>query len=1208
MKSISSHSFKSLTTKLKGSDTSPVSSLRSFDGPLCDEKLLLPQHEFAARVEKALEHDVCGPLSSRQLKLSAVPFSSLASQLRTRVLESGGYFLSGKFGDGTSTTAASTTASSTGSAAGGNSSNSSGGGEAYSGLAMAMEDFAEQILERDWDKAIRNKLHEFLQGNETVLLDVFPALQTVLSSEEDSTTEETQQDNKADDQEQAIATTPNQAGEESDAGYKRSEESRDNRSKRRVFFFQQFFHAVLSASSSGHKQSKKPCIVLVLDDVQWIGKASLDLLSSLVRDPDLGSFLLITTNRPIPPDHPNQIIPQQMDAWRTERVRIHEYALENLCISSVDDIVTACLDLKQQQDEYNHLDCQDSITFPLAQIIHQRTQGNPFFAVELLKALVDQQLLTFSYASMDWTWDIDKVYSLGMTMTDSPVDLLIAKVKRLPPNHQLILLISSCLGGTFKAPLIRKVLQSLNHPSAATTSNHDNKVCESDTDDKSILSLMTNNSNSSKNVPVLETLETFVQSGLLERNGKCFYFVHDIIRQAAKEFVSPEHLEWMRLRVGETILRGIKLSSSSTTSQDARRVKNETNLFLGVDLCNSALRLLGENQRETTTSGIEVVVENGNSHDNSHHLELLDLARYNLCSGEKAMRESAFVQAVRYFKTGIQILQMAQQQPDHANNNDRTTIDDELRAGLLSGAAEASYCSGNYEDMNVFAEQLLDRSDCPEEVRLRMLFFKVQSAAAQEFAHEALDIGYAAVQLLGMATFPRYPTPFHVLTEIIKTKRALRNHTLETLKELPVVTDTRRIAAMEFLNAMKGPAGVSNQNFLIVTFLKSVRWAVKYGLGKHSPGGFAVYGTILNAMFGEADSAVMFGDLALALAERMGVQETTAETSTLTFGMLRHWTSDMRSCYPPLVYAQKLALECGDIETVTFCFVFGSIILWCTALISLPEMGRHLQRQCVMCRDFKHWSMLEILTNLGIHLRRLCRGKEDHAFVWLDDPETSSLKSGGSAEKKPKANVRDPTIELFYDCMALQSHVLLEECREALDCAKRTYAMGTELCIGQAYVPRTQFYRGVIHLSCAAKHSLTSWKHLYEAKRALSLLKKWAKNGENNHNSDHMISLLDAELARIRNRKTKAKQCYSNSIAQAQESGHIQDAALGHKCAAEFYLAVDKDKATAAYHAEQAVRCFRSWGASAVAAQLEQRYETLLVAEDGASSLNSNQQ
>ena len=1063
--------------------------------------------------------------------------TALAGQVESLVTKdnnnNGCYFLRGKFDEFTG--------------------NDSKGGEAYSGLAMAMEEFAEQIVQRDLDWSIRRRIQEFLKGGESVLLDVFPGLNTVLSTREEEGNTDYYQT-----QQQANTAT--------------REESREHRSKRRIFFFQQIFSAVVSLFTyedanleprQGEASDKKSnalernaCIVLVLDDIQWADQQSLDLISSLVRDPDLRSFLLITANRPAI-NEKNNLLDKQMKAWSSEKIRIQKHPLDNLCVSSIETLVASLLGFDDGSHNMTSITTKKSPrgetpTTSLARVVHQKTDGNPFFTVEFLRALVDQQLLIFSYISMNWKWDIDKIYSAGMAMAGRPLDLVIAKMKRLSQDQRLILLICSCLGGTIRPMLVRRVLQHLR----------DSSLGEENNDFSLSLALR----NRTSDIPALETMEDFIRLGLMERNGKKFVFVHDLIRQAAMDFVSRDEVEWMRLRVGECILLRIQSQESSSRSAGT----SEQYLFLGVDLCNGVSHLFDD----TSSSNMLIKV---------------DLALHNFRAGEKAMKDSLFLPALQYMKAGMKLLQSRHQIEEASSSTGLCAVPDkELLVKLLAGAAEASYCSGNYEDMKTYAEKLLREHDCEESAKIQVLYFKVLSAAAQELAHEALDIGYSALKRLGMATLPRYPKTYHVVVELLKTRKLLRHHTAESLQQIPLLLDEKRIAAMEFLSVMKASAAVSNQNFMICSFLKSVRWSVKYGLGKHSPGGFATYGMIINAMFQQEAEAIMYGDVALALANRMDLRTSFAETSTLTYALNRHWTTDMRTCHAPLVYAQKLALECGDIETVVLCLVFRQMILWCTAMEPLSLMGKSLQRYCALCRDFKNWSFLEMMTNFGLYLSRLVDEEDKmNYYSWLDDPtETTSCKSASTistsvATRKPAGKVKDLSIEVLYDSLALQSHFLLGERREALDYAKRTYIVGTEMGLGTPYVTRTQFYRALVYLTHTNDKKKVSRKHLREASRALSLLEKWGASGRNS-SVLHMVKLVKAEFARVRNEFSKAKELYASAIRDAESSGHIHDAAIGNERAAVFYLEYVDDGLQAAHHLEQSLLYFRKWGASAV--------------------------
>ena len=52
------------------------------------------------------------------------------------------------------------------------------------------------------------------------------------------------------------------------------------------------------------------------------------------------------------------------------------------------------------------LRCGQRIAAPLAELIFEKTGGNPFFAMQFLTALADESLLSFDYEATAWTWNL----------------------------------------------------------------------------------------------------------------------------------------------------------------------------------------------------------------------------------------------------------------------------------------------------------------------------------------------------------------------------------------------------------------------------------------------------------------------------------------------------------------------------------------------------------------------------------------------------------------------------------------------------------------------------------------------------------------------------------------------------------------------------------------------------------------------------------
>jgi predicted ATPase len=76
------------------------------------------------------------------------------------------------------------------------------------------------------------------------------------------------------------------------------------------------------------------------------------------------------------------------------------------------------------------LHCDSQRATPLAQLIQGKTAGNPFFAIQFIRALVEQKLITFEHGDVRWRWDLDAIRVKGYT--DNVGDLMVAKLNRLP--------------------------------------------------------------------------------------------------------------------------------------------------------------------------------------------------------------------------------------------------------------------------------------------------------------------------------------------------------------------------------------------------------------------------------------------------------------------------------------------------------------------------------------------------------------------------------------------------------------------------------------------------------------------------------------------------------------------------------------------------------------------------------------------------------
>ena len=90
------------------------------------------------------------------------------------------------------------------------------------------------------------------------------------------------------------------------------------------------------------------------------------------------------------------------------------------------------------------LHCEPERARPLAQLVHEKTGGNPFFAIQFFMALAEEGLLAFDPVAPAWQWEIDRIRAKGYT--DNVVDLMVGKLKRLSSPTQEAMKQLACLG------------------------------------------------------------------------------------------------------------------------------------------------------------------------------------------------------------------------------------------------------------------------------------------------------------------------------------------------------------------------------------------------------------------------------------------------------------------------------------------------------------------------------------------------------------------------------------------------------------------------------------------------------------------------------------------------------------------------------------------------------------------------------------------
>lgn len=262
-------------------------------------------------------------------------------------------------------------------------------------------------------------------------------------------------------------------------------------------------------------------VVLFLDDLQWVDAASLRLLRALADRDKTRMLLLVLAYRDneITEGHPLPFVLGEIE--RAKAIPISRVTLTSL----------GKADVRQLLAETFHRP-EDEIA-PLAEILHSKTHGNPFFLNQLLTTLYREKLVTFRHDEGRWHWEIDAIAQAEIT--DNVVELMIARIAKLSPRIQELLQLASCIGARFELSIIAAIDE---RPAAETASSLWEALADG---------LL---------VPVSaryrspETFAAATDGGEVE-----YRFLHDRVQQSAYAMIPETRRKATRLRIGRLLLR-----------------------------------------------------------------------------------------------------------------------------------------------------------------------------------------------------------------------------------------------------------------------------------------------------------------------------------------------------------------------------------------------------------------------------------------------------------------------------------------------------------------------------------------------------------------------------------------------------------------------------------------------------------------------------
>ncbi|MBD2108621.1 EAL domain-containing protein [Nodosilinea sp. FACHB-13] len=332
-------------------------------------------------------------------------------------------------------------------------------------------------------------------------------------------------------------------------------------------------------------------LVMFLDDLQWADLASLQLMNLLLGDLQCPHLLLIGAYRDneVSPAHPLMLT---LDTLRQSGTTINTITLEPLSAASVNQLVA------------DTLVCPVLLAQPLADLVYQKTGGNPFFATQFLQVLHQEGTIVFDPVQGAWQCDLGQARRAAIS--EDVVAFMAQQLQKLGPSTQEMLKLAACIGNPFNLGTLALV----------------SELPETDVAIALWSALELGLVLPQSEIYTLLEPEGSLEPALLplDRPELSYRFLHDRIQQAAYSLIPTDQRSQTHLTIGQLLWH---------KSSPAQR---EEQLFTIVNHLNEGQALLiAAAERE-------------------------QLAQLNLQAGRRAKTATAYSAALDYLRQGIALL------------------------------------------------------------------------------------------------------------------------------------------------------------------------------------------------------------------------------------------------------------------------------------------------------------------------------------------------------------------------------------------------------------------------------------------------------------------------------------------------------------------------------------------------------------------------
>jgi PAS domain S-box len=458
---------------------------------------------------------------------------------------------------------------------------------------------------------------------------------------------------------------------------------------------------------------------------------------------------------------------------------------------------------------------------------------------------------------------------------------------------------------------------------------------------------------------------------------------------------------------------------------------------------------------------------------------------------------------------------------------------------------------------------------------------------ALDQSSRAIAVGLDYLQHLGIDWSP-HPTEEEARREYERIWSQLGGRTIESLIELPLMSDPASLATLDVLAKIVPPAFYTDANLLALITCRAVNLSLERGNCGASCSAYEWLTMLAGPHFGDYRTAVYrFGQLGYDLVEGRGLKRFQARTYMDFGGSVLPWTRHVRAGRDLVRRAFEAANKIGDLNYAAYCCNQLNTNLL-AAGDPLAEAEREAEHGLAFAQKMRFGFVVDrIVTQLG--LIRTLRGLTP-TFGCFDDEQFDEAR----IERRFSENPDLAFGECFYWIRKLQARFFAGDYASALEAASRAQQLLWSLG-SQFETAEYQFYGALSRAaSCDSAAPGERQQHLEIVAAHHKQLQLWAANCPDNF--ENRAALVGAEIARIEGRDLDAMRLYEQAIRSARANGFIHNEALANELASRFYAARGFEKIARVY-LQDARYGYLRWGADGKVRQLDRLHPSLAALE-----------